>query len=217
LGCDAAALEARIQAHYVYPFRGGKELADMLLNGDIHQANADMWGVERNEAKSPYYCLMYGGQPHKLSQTLGCSLPKARRAFNDFWAAYTPLEEFKSTLVKLWEKRGGKNGGYLKGLDGRKLLARSPHSLVNLMIQSAGSIAVKAAVAIADRRIQQLGLDAKQIIVYHDEVEYEVADKDVVKLQQVVEKAFSDSGKLFKLNVELKGEAKVGKSWYEVH
>ena len=160
---------------------------------------------------------MYGAQPTKLAHTLGCEMRVARRAYNDFWMAYTPLQQFKDTLVKLWEKRGGAKGGYLKGLDGRKLLARSSHSLVNLMIQSAGSIAVKAAVAIADRRIRERGLDAKQIIIYHDEVEYEVADKDVVEVQQLVEKAFSDAGKLFKLNVELKGEAKVGKSWYDVH
>ena len=57
IGCDAAALEARIQAHYVYPYKGGKELADLLLNGDIHQRNADLWGVTRKQAKSPYYAL----------------------------------------------------------------------------------------------------------------------------------------------------------------
>lgn len=55
LGCDAAALEGRIQAHYLMPYKGGPDLADLILNGDIHQANADLWGCSRKEAKSPYY------------------------------------------------------------------------------------------------------------------------------------------------------------------
>ena len=70
LGCDAAALEARVQAHYILPYIGGKELAELLLEGDIHQSNADMWGCTRKEAKSPLYALMYGAQPEKLAQTM---------------------------------------------------------------------------------------------------------------------------------------------------
>lgn len=58
VGCDAAQLEARIQAHYVFPYKGGQELADLLLNGDIHTENYQMWDMkERNDAKSPYYAL----------------------------------------------------------------------------------------------------------------------------------------------------------------
>lgn len=60
VGVDAAALEARCQAHYVYPYEGGPELADLLLNGDIHSVNQQLWNmVERNDAKSPYYALTH--------------------------------------------------------------------------------------------------------------------------------------------------------------
>jgi DNA polymerase I-like protein with 3'-5' exonuclease and polymerase domains len=217
LGCDAAALEGRIQAHYLIPYKGGHELADLILNGDIHQANADLWGCSRKEAKSPYYALMYGAQAPKLAQTMGCSLKEAEERYEAFWAQYTPLADFKADITKAWKTRGGKSGGFLRGLDGRKLHARNEHALVNLMFQSAGSIAVKTALLFANKQINYRGLDAKQIIFYHDEVEYEVREDHAEECKEIVEKSFPQSSKFFKLNVPLVGEGKLGKSWYAVH
>jgi DNA polymerase I-like protein with 3'-5' exonuclease and polymerase domains len=217
LGCDAAALEARIQAHYVMPYAGGKELADLLLNGDIHQVNADLWGCSRKEAKSPYYALMYGAQPAKLAQTMNCSLREATERFEAFWNAYSPLARFKENVTGAWDRRGGKKNGFLRGLDGRKLFARSEHALVNLMFQSAGSISVKTALLFANKGIQYKNLDAHQVIFYHDEVEYEVKEDDVEETKHIVEKSFPDASNYYKLNVPLVGEGKVGKTWYDVH
>lgn len=217
LGIDAAALEARCQAHYLLNYKGGDALADLLINGDIHQANADMWGCDRKEAKSPYYCLMYGGQPKKLAETMGCSLKDAKQRYEVFWNTYTPLAAFKNTLVKVWEGRGGKSGGFVKGLDGRKLFARSPHSLVNLMFQSAGSILVKTAACYMDNAIKEKNLDCTQIIIYHDELEYEVLVEHAEIAKQEAEKSFTKAGKFWKFNVPLVGEGKLGKNWYEVH
>ena len=217
LGCDAAALEGRIQAHYIIPYKGGHELADLILNGDIHQANADLWGCTRKEAKSPYYALMYGAQAPKIAQTMGCTLKEAEERYNAFWGQYEPLAMFKDDITKAWESRGGKKGGFLRGLDGRKLFARSAHALVNLMFQSAGSISVKTALLFANKSVQYKGLDAKQIIFYHDEVEYEVREDHAEEVKEIVEQSFPQSSKFFNLNVPLVGEGKLGKSWFDVH
>ena len=218
VGVDAAALEARVQAHYVFPFQGGQELADLLLNGDIHTNNQQLWKLpDRNDAKSPYYCLMYGGQPAKLAETMGCDLSEARVFYDDFWHAYTPLDQFKETITKAWEKRGGKNGGFLKGLDGRKLFARSPHALVNLMFQSGGSISVKLATVLTDKWCEKLNLDSVQVLHMHDEFQRETLDAHVEVVSKVAVKAFDQAGQYFKLNVPLVGDVKVGRSWKQTH
>lgn len=218
VGCDAAALEARIQAHYVFPYKGGQELADLLLNGDIHTENYQMWDmVERNDAKSPYYALMYGAQPPKLATTMGCSLKVAERRYEDFWSKYTALDEFKRTITKVWEDRGGKRGGFLKGLDGRKLFARSPHALVNLMFQSGGSIAVKKATVLTDQWCNEAGLDSVQVLHFHDEFQRETLNAHVDTVKEFAIRAFDEAGKHFKLNVPLVGDVKSGKSWFDTH
>lgn len=217
LGIDAAALEARCQAHYLYPFEGGAELADLLINGDIHESNAELWGVTRKQAKSPYYCLMYGGQPAKLAMTMGCSLKEASGYYEGFWNHYKPLAQFKEVITDVWKKRGGKKGGFLKGLDGRKLFARSPHALVNMMFQSSGSILCKTAAAFMDKAIKKEGLDCTQIIFMHDELEYEVLTDHAERAKVLAEQSFKKAGEFWNLNVPLVGEGKIGKSWYSVH
>jgi len=218
VGVDAAALEARIQAHYVSPYKGGQELADLLLNGDIHTENQKLWGMaDRNDAKSPYYALMYGAQPQKLADTMGCSLRVATRRFEDFWATYTALEEFKAAITKVWEDRGGKRGGFLKGLDGRKLFARSPHALVNLMFQSGGSIAVKKATVLTDQWCEEAGLDSVQVLHFHDEFQRETLNRDIDVVSTLAREAFEKAGEYYKLSVPLVGDVKLGRSWAETH
>lgn len=217
IGVDAAQLEARMQAHFVYPYPGGIELADLLLHGDIHQANADLWGCTRKQAKSPYYALMYGAQPPKLAVTMGCSLSDAKNYFNQFWDQYTPLAEFKDAVINAWESRGGKNGGYLKGIDGRKLFARSPHSLVNLMFQSAGSITVKYATVFLDKYLKQYKLRSYQVIHMHDEFQLETEKEHTDAVVKLALKAFNDAGRYLKMNVPIVGDAKVGHNWAETH
>jgi DNA polymerase I-like protein with 3'-5' exonuclease and polymerase domains len=217
VGVDAAALEARMQAHYVYPYPGGPELADVLINGDIHTNNAELWECSRNGAKSPYYCLMYGGQVPKFAATLGCSLKDAQRYFDAFWATYTPLTEFKLSLTAAWKARGGKRGGFLKGLDGRKLFARSEHALVNLMFQSAGSITVKVATLFFNKWITQRGLDAHQVIHMHDEFQIECREDQTEEVKELALLSFIRAGEYLKMNVPILGDVKIGYSWADTH
>lgn len=217
VGVDAAALEARIFGHFMLNYPGGDELANLVLHGDIHQENADMWGCSRNDAKSPYYALMYGAQIPKFSATLGVDMRTGARHFDAFWNKYRALDLFKQDLTKAWEARGGKKGGFIRGIDGRKLHARSQHSLVNLMFQNAGSIVVKVAALYINKWIERDNLDVKQLIFYHDELEYESKKYHTEQFLPLTRQAFKKAGEFFKLNVEIVGEPKIGNSWLAVH
>jgi len=217
MGIDAAALEARMEAHYCYTFPGGVEYANELLDGDLHTKNANLFGCTRDVAKGIKYACSYGAQPKKISMTLKCSVAKARRLYNNFWRNSTALAALKEHLTKLWLERGGKEGGYLKGLDGRKLFPRSEHSIVNMLFQSAGSIVVKTATVIVDRQVTERRLNAKQMLHFHDEFQYEVHKGSVDELKEVSLNAFIQAGKQFDMNVPIAGEAKVGLNWAECH
>ena len=58
LGFDLAGIEARMLAHFCYKYKGGPEMADLILTGDFHQHNADAWGITRNLAKNSLYALV---------------------------------------------------------------------------------------------------------------------------------------------------------------
>jgi DNA polymerase I len=217
VGVDAAALEARVFAHFMLNYPGGDVLADLVLHGDIHQENADMWHCSRNDAKSPYYALMYGSQIPKFSATLGVDIRTGTRYYNAFWEKYRPLELLKQDLTKAWEARGGKKGGFIKGIDGRKLHARSQHSLVNLMFQSTGSIVVKVAGLYTDKWKERKKLDVNQWLFYHDEYNYECLKQHTEQFLPLTRLAFKKAGEFFKLNVEIVGEPKVGPTYLSTH
>lgn len=216
-GIDAAALEARCLAHFLLKYPGGKEIANILLEGDIHTENAKLWNCTRKEAKSPLYALLFGVQPTKLATTMGVSVSLATKRFNDFWEHYAALNAFKQDLIKVWKSRGGQRGGFLKGLDGRKLFARSEHSLVNLMIQSTGSVLVKTALVLIDKTISKYNLDAHQIIFMHDEGQFEVREDQADMLKVIAEKCFLKAGEHWKLGVPMVGEGKIADNWYGTH
>lgn len=214
---DAQALEARCMSHYLLNYKDGDKIADILLNQDVHQVNADLWGCTRKEAKSPFYALNFGAQPKKLAETMGCDLKRAKKIYDDFWGFYKPLQLFKNDLVKVWKQRGGNGKGFVRGLDGRKLFARSEHSLVNLIIQSTGSIYIKTAGCYIDNQIAKHNLDVRQIIVMHDEYAYEVREdlQDVFK--EIAEGSFKKAGEFWKIRVPMVGEMKYAKNWAGCH
>ncbi len=140
-------------------------------------------------------------------------MKRAKEVYNGFWNYYKPLELFKNDLMKTWEKRGGKKGGFLKGLDGRKLFARSPHSLVNLMVQSTGSIIVKTSLCFIDKAVERSKLDATQIIYMHDEGQYEVLTEHAERFKLIAERSFLAAGEYWKMKVPMPGEMKFGANW----
>lgn len=71
VGYDASGLEARVEAHWTFPYKGGEAYAAELLDGDIHSSNAELFfgtglprdeegkviGKYRNPSKNGKYCV----------------------------------------------------------------------------------------------------------------------------------------------------------------
>ena len=156
-GYDFAALEARIMGHYCYNFTNGKELAEMLIAekpNDIHTVNAAKLDISRTDAKSFFYGIIYGASPKKLMTMLNCSLSKAQELYDTFWETNPALKELKDKLKTEWE-RTGKN--YISAIDGRRLMIRSEHSILNFLFQSAGVIVAKYVTIFIAEEIEKQG------------------------------------------------------------
>lgn len=124
---------------------------------------------------------IYGAQPKKLAKMLGCSEAKAKQLFNAYWEAVPALKELKDSVEKYWESTGKK---YILGLDGRRLVTRSKHSLINVLFQSGGAIVAKWSIVRIAQLLDEQGLlgnpfvdnitDLKvwAMIAMHDEMQY---------------------------------------------
>jgi hypothetical protein len=186
LGFDFASLEARVQGHYCLPFTDGEQLAASLVAekpNDIHSVNARKLGIDRSSAKSFSYATLYGAQPTKLAKMLGVPLSRAKELYNAYWEAVPALKELKDRVEDYWDQKGRQ---YIVGIDGRKLMTRSKHSLINVLFQSGGAILAKWSIVRIAELLENQGLlgnpfenstsEAKvwQMIVMHDEAQYAV-------------------------------------------
>ena len=178
LGFDYASLENRVQGHYVFPYKGGKELAESLVAekpNDLHSINSRKMGIDRGSAKSVGYGILYGCNYKKLMEMLGVDDEKALEIYNSFWDAVPALKSFKEDLERQWEVN---NKEFIFSIDGRKILTRSRHSLLNFLFQSSGVVIAKYATIFIMEDLERRGLcidpfvgrpDVKNIIDYHDE------------------------------------------------
>lgn len=57
VGCDLSGIEFRCLGNLTFPFDDG-EIIDVVLNGDIHQRNADLAGIGRGTAKRLLYACV---------------------------------------------------------------------------------------------------------------------------------------------------------------
>ena len=159
-----------------------KRKGEIVVSGNT--LNAKKLGIARDQAKAIGYMLMYGGSYHKAKKMLGISGSEAKTLVEDYWKAVQPLSDLKEAVTKVWQERGKK---FVVGVDGRKIMTRSQHSLLNSLFQSGGVICAKYTTVFIYQLLEEQGyncnpfehseLDMCGMIEYHDEGQLAVNPK----------------------------------------
>ena len=213
VGIDLAGIEARLMAHYCYVFTGGKQLAYEITDGDFHSKNANLWAVIRDLAKSGLYCLMYGGGAGKLASTLKKPSQLGGRLRDAFWDGNYALKELKEAVEAVIKK----NGGWIKGLDGRKIYIRAAYKSLNSLFQCGAAVVFKRWLVMMDEWIVQEYVDAHQMIAYHDEGQFECSKKDATGFANHAACLAQEAGEYYSLNVATPADPIEGYNWRDCH
>ena len=208
VGVDASGLELRMLAHYM----DDEEYTNEIINGDIHTTNQRNAGLStRSQAKTFIYAFLYGAGDAKIGSIVDGSQrtgAKLRQRFLDNTPALAELRERVSTASQR---------GHLRGLDGRCLHIRSEHSALNTLLQSAGAIVMKKALAIFSEFAPQWKLDYKLLGSIHDEYQLEAKADQADKVGYLMVESIKAAGIAFDLKCPLDGEYKVGNNWAQTH
>ena len=221
VGADLEGLELRALGHYLSRFDEGA-FADVVLNGDIHQQNADRVGCTRKEVKTLTYAFIYGAGDQKLGHSLHPELSdpqkkqlgqELRRKFLDAIPGLEPL------INAVKEKVRG--SGRLRGLDGRPIFCRAEHAALNYLLQSAGAILSKRWVVVGQDLIDQAGLtynrDYTRCAYVHDEVQLSVVPTEADRVAELLVRAAPIAGQHYKFRVPITAAADTGASWQDTH
>ena len=216
VGADLSGIELRMLSHYLARFDGGR-YAEILLNGDIHQVNADKIGISRKQVKTVTYAFLYGAGDEKIGHSYDAQLSSAaaKRKGKEIRSAYVSAVDGLGELITAISKAADR--GFIKSIDGRKIKVDSPHKALNYLLQSGAGVVAKRWMVINQDHIKELGLCCSQLAFVHDELQFEVDPQHATDLCSSLVLAATEAGEYYNIRCRIDAEATTGKNWSETH
>ena len=220
VGADLAGIELRMLAHYLARYDGGR-YGHVLLNGDIHQENADKIGISRRLVKTVTYAFLYGAGDQKigLSYDQGLSPNKAKEKGAEIRAAYVAAIDGLGSLLTAVRQAGER--GFIRSIDTRKIAVDSPHKALNYLLQSGAGVVAKRWMVIANQNFPTIDNDylshTHQLAFIHDELQWECLPDYAADLKEHLELCASLAGEYYNLRIPIAAEGKIGSTWADVH
>ena len=157
------------------------------------------------------YGYLYGAGDAKIGEIVSGTSKDGARLKSAFLKKTVGLDGLVSDVKKAAKKK------WIKGLSGRRLHIRSPHSALNVLLQSAGAYYMKYWVVAVDKMIQDEGIDASIVGNIHDEIQVEVREDQAEKFAKNLEALFVSVGEAIGMRIKMEGEAKIGSNWFDTH
>jgi len=216
VGADLSGIELRMLAHYLARFDEGR-YADILLNGDIHQTNADKIGISRRDVKTVTYAFLYGAGDEKIGHSYDSQLPtaKAKKKGKEIRAAYVDAVPGLADLLEAIKQAAER--GFIKSIDGRKINVDSPHKALNYLLQSGAGVIAKRWMVINQQTMKEAQICASQLGFIHDELQFECAPEHVEDLSTSLVYSATAAGEYYNMRVRIDAEATQGNNWSETH
>lgn len=222
VGCDASNIQLRGLCHYMKD----ENLKYNILHKDMHYYFSTLYGLNpadkeydesnkdmvngRKTGKTCTFAIIMGGGVSRIGRILG-SYEKGQAAFDGLkknckgWSKFKQELEYRAKI------------GFFVGLDGRKIPLKNAHFAMSTYLQSFEAICMKWAMVEAYRRIKKAGLDAFQVAVVHDEMQWDCAEQDAEEVGKILRQCIRDAGEHFNSFCPLEGEYKIGANWGETH
>lgn len=228
IGCDSKGNQARGLAHYL----GDPTFIDTLLNGDIHQYNADIltsivrgikgvpkdFVVTRSQAKRILYAFLFGASGGKLWMYIFGKLDAKNGTTlkNQFIKAVPGFKVLLDKLESMYTKTMEYGDGYIYSLANNKIYVDSYHKLLVYLLQAAEKITCSTALMYTAEKLEEENIPYIPCIYYHDEIDFMVPDEFAARAKEIGIAGFKEGPKMYGVQI-MDGDAKSGRNWYEVH
>jgi len=227
LSADYSQIELRILAHLS---QDPLLLESFKQNEDIHtRTAAEIFGLMptmvtqqmRREAKVINFGIIYGMSSFGLAKELGIS-PKAAGAFiENYFQKYKGVKTYLDRILKEAQKQHYvttlmKRRRYIPEINSKNLTVRqfAERTAINAPIQGTAADLIKVAMLSISNRLTKEKLKAKMIMQVHDELVFEVPEKELEAVAQMVKEEMEN---VMELTIPLKVEVHWGKTWNEAH
>ncbi len=223
---DYSQIELRVLAH----ISNDEHLKAAFLEGqDIHASTAmRVFGIEkaedvtpnmRRQAKAVNFGIVYGISDYGLSQNLGITRKAAQQYIDTYFEKYPGVKEYMERIVRQAKDQGFvetlyHRRRYLPDINSRNYNIRSfaERTAINTPIQGSAADILKIAMIELNKRLKEEKLEATMLLQVHDELVFEVPEKELETLDKLVSEVMENA---VSLHVPLITDSSWGKTWYE--
>ena len=227
LSADYSQIELRLLAH-VADIASLKEA--FARGDDIHAITAsEMFGVAvkgmdpqvRRRAKAINFGIIYGISAFGLANQLGIGQQEAREYIAKYFQRYPGIRDYMERTKEYARKHG-----YVQTPFGRKIhlkyineknqgmRAFSERAAINAPLQGGAADIIKRAMIRLPGALASARLKARMLLQVHDELLFEVPDKEIDKTKAVARKVMEGAATL---SVPLVVDTGVGATWAAAH
>jgi DNA polymerase-1 len=226
LAADYSQIELRLLAH----FSKDKLLVEAFRRGDdIHTLTASqVFGVpplmvtpdHRRQAKVVNFGIVYGLSAFGLSQQLGIEPGEARKFIDAYFEKYAGVRAFIDATIE--QTRRDQRVKTLFGrirpipdINSKNATQRgfAERTAVNTPLQGTAADLIKLAMIRIDEEIRKRGLKSRMTLQVHDELVFEVPDREVDAMKPLVREHMEEA---HSLAVPLRVEIGVGPNWRDM-
>ncbi|MBU4342654.1 MAG: DNA polymerase I [Candidatus Omnitrophica bacterium] len=226
LSCDYSQIELRILAH----LSGDEELMSAFeKDKDVHVHTAslifdvkekDVSPQQRSSAKTVNFGIVYGISAFGLSRSLYTDPASAQQFIDSYFERYPRVKMYMEDKIE-----EARDTGYVTTLFNRRRYVpeintgalreqqQAERIAINAPIQGSAADLIKIAMIDIHNEIKKKGLSSIMTLQVHDELVFEVPEKEMKVMQELVKTRMEQA---VKLSVPVKVSVKYGKNWMEM-
>ncbi len=227
LSADYSQIELRIMAHLsgdpalVQAFRDGEDVHRDTAARIFGVAPGEVTELQRGQAKTVNFGVLYGQGPYGLARTLGIPTDEAAAFIRNYKEQYAGVIAYLDGVLE-----EARRSGYVTTLLGRRRYipalrlksaaarAAGERLAINTPVQGSAADLIKVAMLKLDRRLTAERLRAKLLLQVHDELVLECPESEVEALGSAVRETMEGA---LDLDVPVVVNVGVGANWAEIH
>lgn len=224
---DYSQIELRIMAHLskdpnmVEAFNSGEDIhaatAAKIYKLPISEVTGDM----RRKAKTANFGIIYGISVFGLAERLSIPRGEAKELIDGYFETYPKVKEYMDKSIadareKTYVETVFGRKRYLPDINSRNATVRgyAERNAINAPIQGSAADIIKVAMNRIFERFEKENISSKMILQVHDELNFNVVDGELDKVQKIVIEEMENA---YKLVVPLRADCGKGKNWLEAH
>ena len=222
---DYSQIELRVLAS----ISGDENMIDAFRHEeDIHTRTASqVFGVPidevtselRGAAKAVNFGIVYGISDFGLSQNLHIPVKKAKTYIDSYLAKYPKIKEYMDNVIEQGTEDGYvttilNRRRYIPEITSRNTILKNlgKRLAMNAPIQGSAADIIKIAMVNVHNKLEENNLKSKLILQVHDELIIEAHEDEIDIVRDIMKKEMENA---ISMDVTLKVDLNVGKSWYE--